>query len=90
MSDDQIEFEEHEGMTSALPGFMAVVLLFGAAVQGCSRDEKKALYEARLLLGRKAPLKDVAQAILDARGPGWVIPDETVKAIEALHKGAQT
>lgn len=80
------EFQEHEAMTEALPQFMTIVLLFGAAAQGCNRDEKKALYEARLLLQKKAPLPEVAQAILDARGPDWQIPDETMQAIEALHK----
>lgn len=84
------EFREHEPMdTSALPAFMTIVLLFGAAVHGANRDERKALYEARLMLKDKAPLRDVAQAIMDARGPDWEIPTVTLEAIEALHNPSQ-
>lgn len=84
--DEIPEWRETEGMTEAMAPFMTLVLLFGAAVQGATRDEKKALYEARLLLTKKAPLAEVAQAVMDARGPDWEIPTETLAAIEALHQ----
>lgn len=84
---EDIEFSESEAMvdTSMLPAFMTIVLLFGAAVQGANRDQRKALYEARQMLKNKAPLRDVAQAIMDARGPEWEVPAVTMEAIEALH-----
>lgn len=81
------EWRETDAMTEGLAPFMTIVLLFGAAVQGANRDERKALYEARLMLGRdRKPLAEVAQAILDARGPTWAPPTETMEAIEALHR----
>lgn len=80
-----IEFQEHEGMTEAMAPFMTLVLLFGAAAKDASRKEKQALYNARLMLKDRKPLAEVGRAIMDARGPEWVIPEETMQAIEALH-----
>lgn len=87
-----LEFREHEPIPGSehLPQFMTIVLLFGAARQGCTRDEKRALYEAHRMLQEKKPLAEVAQAILDARGPEWKVPDETMQAIERLHTKEDT
>lgn len=81
-----IEFREHPAMTEAFAPFMTLIYLFGAAVQGANRDERRALYDARLMLKRGDPLADIGQAILDARGPDWAPPPETMQAIEALHQ----
>jgi hypothetical protein len=89
MADDleiAMEFDSSEPLTSALPQFMTIVLLFGAAVKGANREERKALYAARELLKDKAPLRDVAQAILDSRGPRWAPPQETMDAIEKINR----
>ena len=79
-----IEFTEHEGMTEAMAPFMTIIYLFGDAVRGANRTERKALYDARLLL-KTTPLAEIAQAIMDARGPDWGPSPETLQAIEALH-----
>jgi hypothetical protein len=80
------EFQEHDPMMQALPAFMTLLYLFGDAVKGANRDERKALYDARLMLKQKKPLRDVAQAILDARGPHWTPSPETMEAIEAINR----
>lgn len=81
-----IEFREHEGMTQALPQFMTLIYLFGAAVDGANRDERKALHECKEMLKQKKPLAEIAQAIFDARGPDWSPGPETMAAIEAINK----
>lgn len=79
-------FKEHEPVdSSALPAFMTIVLLFGAAVKGCTLEEKAKLYAARQMLEEKRPLPEIGQAILDARGPEWAPDAETMAAIEAIN-----
>lgn len=81
-----LEFTEHEGMTAAFAPFMTLIYLFGAAANGATRDEKRALHEARQMLKDKKPLAEVAQAILDLKGPEWAPDAETMAAIEAINR----
>lgn len=80
--DENIELAESPEVVAA---FLTIILLFGAATQDCTRKEKKALYEARLLLKKGSPLPDVARAIFDAKGPEWEVPDATMVAIAGLN-----
>jgi hypothetical protein len=73
-------------MVDAAPAFMTLLHLFAAACQGASRDERRALNEVRVMISRREPLPAIGQAILDARGPDWQIPDETMATIEAINR----
>lgn len=85
----QAEFRETDPIldeASALPAFMTIVLLFGAAMKGATKMQKDRLRDAHAMLRDRKPLPEVAQAILDARGEDWAPDPETLAYIEALHK----
>lgn len=63
---------------------LAIVLLFAAAHRTVRPEQKQKLLQAKELLSTATPLSEVAQAILDARGPHWLPDEETLTYIRLL------
>lgn len=83
-----LEFEAHEATTSGMAPAMTIVYLFGAAWRDSANDpvRQASLRECKEMLERRAPFKDIGQAILDAMGPLWAPDPETMQAIEAINR----
>lgn len=80
------EWREIEPMFEAMPAFMTIIYLFAAAIRGATLEERARLHEAQQMLKDKKPLRDVGQAILDAKGPDWAPDKEWLDAIEAINR----
>lgn len=78
-----IEFRETEPVSTVGP-YLVLVLLFAAAADGATPEELQRLEEARRLLQTRTPIPEIAQAILDARGPAWAPPSHVIDQMASL------
>lgn len=84
-----LEFRETDPVTAALPAFMTLLYLFGAAAKEANREQRQGLRHAREMLKARAPLPEVANHIFAVMGTAWEIPAETMQAIEAINQKEQ-